>query len=74
MRIHQYERLWLIGAMVLIVGFIVTITYGAVGLGITMVDDQEATLPPDDIDDDERFADPASNRWVKTSTRPTSSR
>ncbi|MFP8953753.1 cytochrome c oxidase subunit II [Natrialbaceae archaeon A-arb3/5] len=58
MKIHQYERLWLIGSMILIVGFIVTITYGTVGLGITMIGDQEEALPPDDIDDDERFADP----------------
>ncbi|MCU4925749.1 cytochrome c oxidase subunit II [Halobacteria archaeon AArc-dxtr1] len=58
MEIHKYERLWLVGAMILIVGFIVTITYGTVGLGITMIGDQEEALPPDDIDDDERFADP----------------
>ena len=39
MKIHTYERLWLAGSMVLIVGFILTITYGTVGLGITMIDD-----------------------------------
>ncbi|ELY32599.1 cytochrome c oxidase subunit II [Natrialba magadii ATCC 43099] len=44
--------------MVLIVGFIVTITYGTVGLGITMIGDEEDALSPDDINDDERFAEP----------------
>ncbi|APW99024.1 cytochrome C oxidase subunit II [Halobiforma lacisalsi AJ5] len=58
MRIHQYERVWLLASMVLIVGFIATITYGAVGLGITMVDDRGATIAPDEINEDERFGDP----------------
>ncbi|RQG94200.1 cytochrome c oxidase subunit II [Natrarchaeobius chitinivorans] len=58
MNIHTYERLWIVGAMVLIVGFIATITYGSVGLGITMIDDEEETLAPDEIGEDERFADP----------------
>ncbi len=58
MNIHAYERLWVAGSMVLIVGFIATITYGAVGLGITMVDDGEEPLAPDEIDEDERFGEP----------------
>ncbi|RQH02508.1 cytochrome c oxidase subunit II [Natrarchaeobius oligotrophus] len=58
MNIHAYERLWLVASMVLIVGFIVTITYGTVGLGITMVDDREETISPDDVDEDDRFQDP----------------
>ncbi|ELY59799.1 cytochrome c oxidase subunit II [Natronococcus amylolyticus DSM 10524] len=58
MNVHTYEKVWLIGAMVLIVGFIVTITYGSVGLGIAMVDDSEETIEPSELDEDERFADP----------------
>ncbi|AFZ71313.1 cytochrome c oxidase subunit II [Natronobacterium gregoryi] len=58
MKIHQYERLWLVGAMVLIVGFILTITYGSVGLGISMVDDEADALAPGDIGEDERFEEP----------------
>ncbi|WP_254863027.1 cupredoxin domain-containing protein [Halovivax gelatinilyticus] len=58
MNIHTYERLWLAGAMVLIVGFVATITYGSVGLGIVMIGDDEDVLAPGEIDDDERFADP----------------
>ncbi|ELY91776.1 cytochrome c oxidase subunit II [Natrialba hulunbeirensis JCM 10989] len=57
MNIHTYEKLWLIAAMVLIVGFIATITYGSVGLGITMVGDQQDTVEPTELDD-ERFSDP----------------
>ncbi|MDQ2049822.1 cytochrome c oxidase subunit II [Natronolimnohabitans sp. A-GB9] len=58
MKIHTYEKLWLGAAMVLIVGFIATITYGSVGLGITMIGDDEPAIEPDALDEDERFADP----------------
>ena len=58
MKIHTYERLWLLASMLLIVGIIATITYGAVGIGITMVDDREDAIDPDDISDDERFGEP----------------
>ncbi|MFP8951379.1 cytochrome C oxidase subunit II [Natrialbaceae archaeon A-arb3/5] len=58
MNIHTYEKLWLVAAMLLIVGFIATITYGSVALGITMVGDQEATVEPTELSDDDRFDDP----------------
>ncbi|MCU4925771.1 cytochrome C oxidase subunit II [Halobacteria archaeon AArc-dxtr1] len=58
MNIHTYEKAWLIAAMVLIVAFIATITYGSVALGITMVSDQEDTVEPTELGDDERFGDP----------------
>ncbi len=58
MNIHTYEKLWLAAAMVLIVGFIATITYGSVGVGVAMIDDSEATLDPNDLGEDERFAEP----------------
>src|SRR6056297_3017982 len=58
MNIHTYEKAWLAVAMVLIVGFIATITYGAVGPGIAMIDDDGGTIDPDKINDDERFSDP----------------
>ena len=58
MNIHSYEKLWLIASMVLIVGFIATVTYGAVGLGITMVGDDEPTIEPGELSDDERFGEP----------------
>ncbi|WP_226480981.1 cupredoxin domain-containing protein [Natrinema amylolyticum] len=58
MNIHTYEKAWLVAAMVLIVGFIATITYGAVGPGIAMIDDDGGTVDPDEINDHERFSDP----------------
>lgn len=58
MRIHRYEKLWLIASLVLIVLFIATVTYGAVGLDIQLVDDREDPLAPADIEDDDRFTDP----------------
>ncbi|WP_247728268.1 cytochrome c oxidase subunit II [Halovivax limisalsi] len=58
MRIHTYERLWLVASLVLIVGFIATVTYGAVGIGIEMIGDEPGTIDPDAIGDDDRFGDP----------------
>ncbi|ELY48259.1 cytochrome c oxidase subunit II [Natronorubrum sulfidifaciens] len=56
MNIHSYEKLWLIAALLLIVGFIATITYGSVGLGIAMIDDSEDTVNPGSLDED--FGEP----------------
>ena len=58
MNIHAYEKLWLVAALVLIVAFIATITYGSVGLGIAMIDDSEETIDPSALGDDDRFDDP----------------
>jgi cytochrome c oxidase subunit 2 len=44
MEIHRYEKAWFVAGMVLIVGFIATIAYGAVGPGIAMVDDSGGTI------------------------------
>jgi len=48
MEIHRFEKLWLVGALVLIVAFIGTIVYGALGAGVAMVDDSGGTVDPDD--------------------------
>ena len=58
MNVHDYEKLWLGIALVLIVAFIATITYGAVGAGIAMVDDREDTVDPNALGEDERFGEP----------------
>lgn len=58
MNIHTYEKVWLVAAMVLIVGFIATITYGAVGPGIAMIDDDGGSIDPANINDHERFSEP----------------
>ena len=39
MQVHNFEKVWLGAAILLIVGFIATITYGTVGAGVKMVDD-----------------------------------
>lgn len=57
MEIHKYETLWFAASLLLIVGFIGTITYGAVGVGIEMVDDSGGTVNPDNLSDHERFGD-----------------
>ena len=58
MNIHTYEKLWLAAAMALIVGFILTITYGSVGLGIAMIDDSEDTIDANNVGEHPGFADP----------------
>ncbi|MFC4544036.1 cupredoxin domain-containing protein [Halosolutus amylolyticus] len=58
MNIHTYEKIWLVAALLLIVGFIATITYGSVGLGIAMIDDSEETIEPSELSEDERFSEP----------------
>ena len=45
MHIHDYEKLWFGLAVLLIVGFIGTVTYGAVGAGIDMVDNGQTVDP-----------------------------
>lgn len=57
MHVHRYEKLWFAASLVLIVGFIATVTYGALGLGITMVADGD-TVEPQSVYEDERFAQP----------------
>lgn len=57
MEIHRYETLWFGASLLLIVGFIGTITYGAVGVGIEMVNDDGGTVDPDNLSDHERFGD-----------------
>lgn len=58
MHVHTYEKLWLLASIVLIVGFIATITYGSVGLGIAMISDDAETIDPTALGDDPRFDDP----------------
>jgi len=55
MEIHRYEKLWFGVALLIIVGFIATVTYGAVGAGVRMVSDDGGTIDPDAIDEHEKF-------------------
>ncbi|MDR9380637.1 MAG: cytochrome c oxidase subunit II [Natronomonas sp.] len=62
MNIHTYEKFWLAASMLLIVGFILTITYGSVGLGIAMIDDSSPTVDPDNLGEHPGFSDPGVER------------
>ena len=55
MEIHKYEKFWFGLSLLLIVGFIGTITYGAVGAGVEMVSDDGGTVEPDNLTDHEKF-------------------
>ena len=57
MEIHRFEKVWVACALLLIVGFIATITYGAVGAGVAMVSDEGGTVDAQNLQDTE-FADP----------------
>jgi cytochrome c oxidase subunit 2 len=58
MEIHRFERIWIVASLVLIVGFIATVTYGAVGAGVQMVDDSGGTVEPDSLDQHPQFSTP----------------
>lgn len=57
MHIHRYEKLWFAISLLLIVGFIATVTYGAVGAGVTMLDNDE-TVDPNALSEHPEFSDP----------------
>jgi cytochrome c oxidase subunit 2 len=58
MEIHRFEKLWLAASLVLIVAFIGTITYGAVGPGVAMVSDSGGTVDPANPTASENFRAP----------------
>jgi len=58
MEIHRFEKVWLAAAILLIVGFIATITYGAVGAGVAMVSDSGGTVDSGALDEHPEFSDP----------------
>jgi cytochrome c oxidase subunit 2 len=60
MEIHRFEKLWVALALLLIVGFIGTVTYGAVGAGVKMVDDSGGTVDVDSLNDHPRFGEPGT--------------
>ncbi len=58
MEIHRFEKAWLVASLLLIVGFILTITYGAVGAGVAMVDDSGGTVDTTDPTSSPAFNEP----------------
>jgi cytochrome c oxidase subunit 2 len=60
MEIHKYEKLWLAGALLLIVGFIATVSYGAVGAGVEMIGNDGGQVDPDSLDQHPKFGEPGT--------------
>ncbi|MFB6300783.1 MAG: cytochrome c oxidase subunit II [Halobacteriales archaeon] len=49
MEIHRFEKVWIAASILLIVGFISTVAYGAVGPGVKMVDESGGQVDPGTI-------------------------
>ena len=58
MHVHSYEKIWLALGLGLILLLIGSVTYGAVGPGVSMVAADQPTVDPTALDEDERFAEP----------------
>lgn len=63
MKIHTLERIWIGLSILLIVGFIGSVTYGAVGVGVEMISDQGGTVEtPNQPVEDDNFREPGIYR------------
>jgi cytochrome c oxidase subunit 2 len=60
MEIHKYEKIWLVGALLLIVGFIATVSYGALGAGVEMINDEGGQVDPATLDQHPKFGEPGT--------------
>jgi cytochrome c oxidase subunit 2 len=60
MEIHRFEKLWLALSLLLIVGFIGTVTYGALGAGVEMISDDGGTVDPNGLGDHPKFGSPGT--------------
>ena len=58
MEIHRYEKIWTAASLLMIIGFIATITYGTVFVGVAMVDDSGGTIDASALDEHPEFSDP----------------
>ncbi|MFW5916840.1 MAG: cytochrome c oxidase subunit II [Halorubrum sp.] len=58
MHIHAYEKLWLALSIILILLLIGSVTYGAVGPGISMVAADEDPIDSEGLSEDDRFGEP----------------
>jgi cytochrome c oxidase subunit 2 len=58
MDVHRFEKVWFALSMVLIVAWISTVAYGAIGPGVEMVDDSGGTVDADDPTASENFREP----------------
>ena len=57
MEIHEYERFWIAASLLLIVLFIGTVTWGAVGQGVTMVSDGGGSIDASEVGDHPDFGE-----------------
>jgi cytochrome c oxidase subunit 2 len=67
MHVHKFEKAWFGVALLLIVGFIATIVYGAAGPGVAMVGDDGGTIDASTVadgnfDQTENFREPGVYR------------
>jgi cytochrome c oxidase subunit 2 len=62
MEIHRFEKLWLGLSLLLILAFIGSIVYGALGAGVAMVDDSGGQVDPTNVTASENFRDPGVYR------------
>jgi cytochrome c oxidase subunit 2 len=62
MEVHRFEKVWIVAALVLVLLFIGTITYGAVDAGVVMVDDSGGQTNTTDPVDGENFREPGVYR------------
>jgi len=67
MEVHRFEKLWLGLALLLIVAFIGTVTYGAVGAGVQMIDDSGGTVEADALDEHPQFSQPGTYKTGENS-------
>jgi cytochrome c oxidase subunit 2 len=58
MHVHRFERLWLVAALALIVLFVGTVTYGAVGAGFGMVGAEGGQVNPTQPTASDAFREP----------------
>ena len=58
MHVHNYEKLWLGASLLMIVGFVSTVVYGAVGAGVVMVNDEGGQVNPGNLGNTSGFDDP----------------
>jgi len=58
MEVHRFEKLWALISVLLIVGFIATIAYGAAAVGVEMVDNSGGQVEADALGDHPKFSEP----------------
>lgn len=58
MEVHRFEKIWALTSVLLIVGFIATIVYGAAAVGVGMVDASGGQVEAGALGDHPQFSEP----------------